>query len=129
MWEQPVLTPPEVTCAGWSGDRVEEAIESVCCEYEAKIQDRKAATADLDKAMVALYSSQPKGKNQAPIFNIQNSNIILGNVHQPGNLQIGQGGSIHYQPITDTKSQRYLGKILDIIGVIINFLKSVFLHK
>jgi hypothetical protein len=60
MWEQPELMHPKITCAGWSGDRAEEAIESVCDEYEAKLQDRKEAIADLDKVMVALYASQPK---------------------------------------------------------------------
>jgi uncharacterized protein YegL len=126
MWEQPVLTPPEVTCAGWSGDGVEEAIKSVWCEYEAKLQDRKAAIADLYKVMVALYDSQPKDKNQAPIFNIQNSNVIFRQVHQSENLKVSDHTQI--QEITEIKKQKSgrIKRILKIIAAIVGFLAALF---
>jgi hypothetical protein len=63
------------------------------------------------------------------IININKFMGILGDVQQEGNMQIGQGGSIHDQQETDRKSTARLGTILEVIGAIINFLKSVFWHK
>jgi hypothetical protein len=126
MWEQPELTHPEVTCAGWSGDRVEEAIESVCCEYEAKLQDRKAAIADLDKVRVGLYDSHAKDKNQASIFNIQNSNIILGQVHQTGNLKLGDHTKIQEITLVEKQKSGGVKQMLKIIAAIVGFLAAFF---
>lgn len=92
---------------------------------------------DLDIELAAIEGSKrykieeqmPLQKKPAETGQEGTINVnILGDV-QARNLQIGQGGSIHYQPITDNKSKGHFGTILEIIGVIINFLKSVFWHK
>lgn len=103
MWEQPYLTHPEIICAGWSGERMEEAIGEVHYEYEAKLQERKAAISNLDRVMVALYATQPEDKNQAPIFNIQNSNVIWGDGNQTGNLQVVDNTKIKEMTELDQK--------------------------
>jgi hypothetical protein len=129
---EPVLTNPSVYVGKWRGGpdwALDDAIAGEFAEYEAKLKKRRELIADLDKVMVNLYASLPEDKNQAPIFNIQNSNVILGGVHQAGNLQIGQGASIQDHRVTNSKNKRHFGTILEIIGVIINLLKSIFWHK
>jgi len=118
----PVLTHPSVYVGKWRGGpdwALDDAIAGEFAEYEAKLKERRELITDLDKVMVNLYASQPKDKNQVPIFNIQNSNVILGNIHQPGNLQVGDHPQIQKITVNEEKNKGILKKSLKIGGALI----------
>ncbi|MBW7991715.1 MAG: hypothetical protein FVQ84_17100 [Planctomycetes bacterium] len=100
----------------WAFD---DAVAGEFAEYEAKLKDRRELIADLDKVMVNIYALQPKDKNQGPIYNIQNSNIILGDVDQPGNLQIGNHPPIQEISVKGDEKKGILKRLCKIIGPII----------
>jgi hypothetical protein len=96
------------------------------CQAQAaakKLAEKLRFLADLHRKQIET-KGQPAESEQKPAINVNISGDF-----QARNLQIGQGGSIHDQPIADNKSKGHYGTILEIIGVIINFLKSVFWPK
>lgn len=78
------------------------------------------------RLLVTKKPAETEQKATPSPINIQNSNVILGNVHQPGNLQVGDRTQI--QKITGIEKQKIgsVKKILKIIAAIVVFLAALF---
>jgi hypothetical protein len=66
-----------------------------------------------------------KKQNVAPAINIQNSNVIMGDVHQPENLQVGGNARIYKHEKTEDKKKGILRRIPYWIYLLVSFLAAL----
>jgi len=94
-----------------------------------------AVKADLPKEPAAPSggkvedTKEPAEKEQKAVpssIHIQNSNVIYGDVNQPGNLQVGDHAQIQEQTVTEEKKNGSFKKLLKIIAAIVGFLAALF---
>jgi hypothetical protein len=73
---------------------------------------------------VAYGEWKPEDATPAKIINIGNFKGVLGDV-QAENLQTGDYASIHKHPVTADKKKGIIEKVLEIIGLIIPFIRKI----
>lgn len=75
-----------------------------------------------------LAKLNPTGteQNTVPAISIQNSNVILGDVHQPENLQVGDNARIYKQEKTEEKKKGIFSRIPYWIYLLVSFLAALF---
>jgi hypothetical protein len=64
-------------------------------------------------------------QNAAPAISIKNSNVILGDVHQPENLQVGNNARINKYEKTGEKEKGILRRIPYWIYILVCFLAAL----
>ena len=90
----------------------------------ASLEDFKTYWGYVAQDMADLPAQKPPEKERnaaASPINIQNSNVILGDIHQPGNLQVGDHKQIQEQTGTEEKKSGGVRKLLKIIAAIVGF--------
>ena len=94
---------------------------------EISVMIAKAAARELAEKLRLIadtgesYQKQTRitEQNTAPAISIQNSNVILGNVHQPENLQVGDNANINKHEKTEGNNKGIVWNLLKwFIGII-----------
>jgi hypothetical protein len=78
----------------YNGDRWTDK-SNVDWSYPEKIE---SIVKELESAVAQKPEETERNTTAAKIINIENSNVIMGNIQQPGNLQVGDYASIHKYP-------------------------------
>jgi len=108
-------------------DQIREAIDVL---EALKLQFERQKSKEVESQQDAKPAE--KGQKAAPsTIHIQNSNVIMGDVNQPGNLQVGDRTQIQEINTGEEKNKGILKKVLKIggtiiVGLFIAFLADIF---
>lgn len=88
------------------------------------VESQPTKDAGTNTDLVSTKTEKTK-QNVSPAINIQNSNVILGDVHHPEHLQMGDDARIGKHEKTEEKKKGIILRILKIIGAITAFIAGL----